>query len=65
MYLPTTGHFLALAYKTRDPKRVGVLIESAHSILAGLDRPVLDDTVSGGVAMNRSLSNASVSTWTV
>lgn len=37
MYLPTTGHFLALAYKTRDPKRVGVLIESAHAILAGLD----------------------------
>lgn len=37
MYLPTTGHFLALAYKTRDPSRVGVLIESAHAILAGLD----------------------------
>jgi xylose isomerase len=37
MYLPTTGHFLALAYKTRDPKRVGVLIESAHAILANLD----------------------------
>jgi xylose isomerase len=37
MYLPTTGHFLALAYKSRDPNRVGVLIESAHAILAGLD----------------------------
>ncbi len=37
MYLPTTGHFLAMAYKTRDPKRVGVLIETAHAILAGLD----------------------------
>ena len=37
MYLPTTGHFLALAYKSRDPSRVGVLIESAHAILAGLD----------------------------
>jgi len=37
MYLPTTGHFLALAYKSRDPDRVGVLIESAHAILAGLD----------------------------
>lgn len=37
MYLPTTGHFLALAYKTIDPSRVGVLIESAHAILAGLD----------------------------
>jgi len=37
MYLPTTGHFLALVYKTVDPDRVGVLIESAHAILAGLD----------------------------
>ena len=36
-YLPTPGHFLGLAYKTVDPDRVGVLIESAHSILAGLD----------------------------
>jgi len=37
MYLPTTGHFLALCYKTADPARSGVLIESAHAILAGLD----------------------------
>jgi xylose isomerase len=36
-YLPTTGHFLALCYKTVDPSRVGILIESAHAILAGLD----------------------------
>jgi xylose isomerase len=36
-YLPTPGHFLALCYKTVDPARCGVLIESAHSILAGLD----------------------------
>jgi xylose isomerase len=36
-YLPTPGHFLALAYRSADPARVGVLIESAHSILAGLD----------------------------
>jgi xylose isomerase len=36
-YLPTPGHFLALSYKTAEPSRVGVLIESAHSILAGLD----------------------------
>jgi xylose isomerase len=36
-YLPTPGHFLALSYRTADPTRVGVLIESAHSILAGLD----------------------------
>lgn len=36
-YLPTPGHFLALCYRTAEPPRVGVLIESAHSILAGLD----------------------------
>jgi xylose isomerase len=36
-YLPTPGHFLALCYKANEPSRVGVLIESAHSILAGLD----------------------------
>ncbi len=36
-YLPTPGHFLALCYRTVDPDRCGVLIESAHSILAGLD----------------------------
>jgi xylose isomerase len=36
-YLPTVGHFMGLTYCTTDPKRVGVLIESAHSILAGLD----------------------------
>jgi xylose isomerase len=36
-YLPTPGHFLALCYRTSEPSRVGVLIESAHSILAGLD----------------------------
>jgi len=37
MFAPTTGHFLALAYKSKDPSRVGVLIESAHAILANLD----------------------------
>ncbi|HVX15144.1 MAG TPA: TIM barrel protein [Pirellulales bacterium] len=36
-YCPTVGHFMGLCYRTCDPKRVGVLIESAHSILAGLD----------------------------
>lgn len=36
-YLPTVGHFLALCYRTADPSRCGVLIESAHSILAGID----------------------------
>ena len=36
-YCPTVGHFIGLVYRTADPARVGVLIESAHSILAGLD----------------------------
>jgi xylose isomerase len=36
-YLPTPGHFMGLTYRTAEPSRVGILIESAHSILAGLD----------------------------
>lgn len=36
-YIPTTGHAIALSMLTADPKRVGVNIESAHTILAGLD----------------------------
>ncbi len=36
-YVPTVGHGLTLAYRASDPARVGVLIESAHAILAGLD----------------------------
>ncbi len=37
MYLPSTGHMLAMAYQCSDPSRVGALIESAHCILLGLD----------------------------
>jgi len=36
-YVPTTGHAIALGMLTSDPDRVGVNIESAHAILAGLD----------------------------
>jgi xylose isomerase len=36
-YIPTIGHAIALAYQTIDPSRVGGLIETAHSLLAGLD----------------------------
>ena len=36
-YIPTVGHGLALGYRTTDPSRVGILIETAHQILAGLD----------------------------
>ena len=33
----TCGHALAMAAQTVDPSRVGVCLESAHSIMAGLD----------------------------
>ncbi|NLF16593.1 MAG: TIM barrel protein [Lentisphaerae bacterium] len=36
-YIPTTGHAIALAQRTVAPERIGVNIESAHAILAGLD----------------------------
>jgi xylose isomerase len=36
-YLPTTGHAIAIGMLTDAPERVGVNIESAHAILAGLD----------------------------
>ncbi len=36
-YIPTTGHAVAVSYLTSEPERVGVNIESAHAILAGLD----------------------------
>lgn len=36
-YIPTVGHALALGNRTADPSRVGILIETAHQILAGLD----------------------------
>jgi xylose isomerase len=36
-YIPTMGHALALGFQAKDPSRVGVLMETAHSILAGLD----------------------------
>ena len=36
-YIPTTGHAVALGSLTVDADRVGVNIESAHAILAGLD----------------------------
>lgn len=36
-YIPTIGHGLALGYQTSHPARMGVLMESAHAILTGLD----------------------------
>lgn len=36
-YVPTIGHAIGLGMLTIDASRVGCVIESAHSILAGLD----------------------------
>lgn len=36
-YIPTMGHALALGFQASDPQRLGVLMETAHSLLAGLD----------------------------
>jgi len=36
-FIPTTGHAIALSLLCDDPNRVGVNIESTHTILAGLD----------------------------
>jgi xylose isomerase len=36
-YVPTIGHALALGFQADDPERVGVLMETAHVVLAGLD----------------------------
>jgi len=36
-YIPTIGHALALGMQSRDPGRMGALVESAHAVLAGLD----------------------------
>ena len=36
-YIPTAGHAIALSMQCTDPDRVGINIESAHAILAGLD----------------------------
>ncbi len=36
-YCGTVGHALAVGAQTVDPSRVGICVESAHSILSGLD----------------------------
>ncbi|HLV43370.1 MAG TPA: TIM barrel protein [Aggregatilineales bacterium] len=36
-YIPTIGHALAIGQQSDDPARCGVLVESAHAVLAGLD----------------------------
>ena len=36
-YIPTTGHAVAVSFLTDEPERIGVNIETAHVVLAGLD----------------------------
>ncbi len=36
-FCPTMGHVMGISAQTKDPSRVGGLLESAHAILAGLD----------------------------
>ncbi|MGC9399687.1 MAG: TIM barrel protein [Anaerolineae bacterium] len=36
-YIPTIGHALALGMQSKAPERVGVLMETAHVVLANLD----------------------------
>lgn len=36
-YVPTTGHAIALAFASRDHRRVKAVVESAHAWLANLD----------------------------
>jgi Xylose isomerase len=36
-FCPTMGHVMGVSAATKDPSRVGGLLESAHAILAGLD----------------------------
>jgi len=49
-FLPTMGHALALGFQAKDPSRVGVLMESAHSVLAGLDPA---DEIGFAIAFNK------------
>ncbi|MBI5668084.1 MAG: TIM barrel protein [Chloroflexi bacterium] len=49
-YIPTAGHAVALGYKTRAPERCGLLVESAHAVLAGLDPA---DEMAFGLAYNK------------
>jgi xylose isomerase len=49
-YIPTMGHGLALAFQSDYPQRVGVLMESAHAVLAGLDP---SDEIAFALAFNK------------
>ncbi len=52
-YIPTMGHALALGLLSDDPARCGVLMESAHSVLVGLDP---SDEIGFALAFDKLLS---------
>ncbi|HNS31987.1 MAG TPA: TIM barrel protein [bacterium] len=49
-FCPTLGHVMGISSQTKDPARVGGLLESAHAILAGLD-PAME--IAYGIAMGK------------
>jgi len=49
-FCPTMGHVMGISACTKDPSRVGGLLESAHAILAGLD-PAME--IAYGIAMGK------------
>ena len=49
-FCPTMGHVMGVSAATKDPSRVGGLLESAHAILAGLDPA---NEIAFGLAMGK------------
>ena len=49
-FCPTMGHVMGVSAATKDPSRVGGLLESAHAILAGLDPA---NEIAFGLAMDK------------
>jgi xylose isomerase len=49
-FCPTIGHVMGISAATKDPGRVGALLESAHAILAGLDPA---NEISYGLALGK------------
>ena len=49
-FCPTLGHVMGISSQTKDPSRVGGLLESAHATLAGLD-PAME--IAYGLAMGK------------
>ena len=49
-FCPTMGHVMGVSAATKDPARVGGLLESAHAVLAGLDPA---NEIAFGLAMGK------------